>query len=91
MNTTTQTIKIINDTHGVLMNETFINAIQFKLFLKMINGCLNSSENLTFFNGEDFLVNIPNTILKASIIVTSANNYTLADHMINKSKIEQIA
>lgn len=91
MNTTTQTIKIINETHGVLMNETFINAVQFKLFLKMINGCLNSNENLTFFNGEDFLVNIPNNILKASIIVTSANNYTLADHLQTKSKIEQLA
>lgn len=91
MNTATQTIKIINDTHGILMKETFINPIQFKLFLKMINGCLNSNENLTFFNGEDFLVNIPNKILKDSIIVTSTDNYTLADHMITKSKIEQPA
>jgi hypothetical protein len=91
MNTTTQTINIIHETHGKLMTETFINQTQFKLFLRMINGCLNSNENLTFFNGEDFLVNIPNKILKDSIITTSTDNYTLADHMLTKSKIEQPA
>lgn len=91
MNTTTQTVKIVNDKHGVLMNETFIDPVQFKLFLKMINGCLNSTQNLTFFNGEDFLVNIPNNILKECIITTTTNSYTLADHMITKSKIEQPA
>jgi hypothetical protein len=57
----------------------------------MINGCLNSTQNLTFFNGEDFLVNIPNKILKECIITTTTNSYTLADHMITKSKIEQPA
>jgi hypothetical protein len=91
MNTTTQTITIISENHGVLMNETFIDPVQFKLFLKMINGCLNSTQNLTFFNGEDFLVNIPNKILKECIITTTTNSYTLADHMITKSKIEQPA
>lgn len=91
MNTTTQTIKIVSEKHGQLMNETFINQVQFKLFLKMVNGCLNSNENLTFFNGEDFLVNIPNKILKESIITTSTDEYTLSDHLINKSKIEQPA
>jgi len=91
MNTTTQTVKIVNDKHGVLMNETFIDPVQFKLFLKLINGCLNSTENLTFFNGIDFLVNIPNKILKECIITTSTDSYTLADHLIVKSKIEQPA
>lgn len=91
MNTTTQTIRIISEKHGELLNETFINQVQFKLFLKMVNGCLNSNENLTFFNGEDFLVNIPNKILKDSIIVTSSDTYTLSDHLVVKSKIEQPA
>jgi hypothetical protein len=91
MNTNTHTIKIIHEKHGELMKETFINQVQFKLFLKMVNGCLNSEENLTFFNGEDFLVNIPNKILKSSIITTTLDSYTLADHLLVKSKIEQPA
>ena len=88
---TTNTIKIENEKFGTILNETFVNPIQFKLFLKMVNGCLNSDENLTFFNGEDFLINVPNHILKNSIIVTSADLYTLADHVFQKSKIEQPA
>jgi hypothetical protein len=57
----------------------------------MVNGCLNNSESLTFFNGDDFLVNIPNKILKDCIITTTVEVYTIADHIINKSKIEQPA
>lgn len=91
MNMTTKTIKIESEKFGVILNETFVNPVQFKLFLKMVNGCLNSDESLTFFNGEDFLVNIPNKILKDSIIITSSDIYSLADHVINKSKIEQPA
>lgn len=91
MNMSTKSIKIQHEKFGVLLNETFVNPTQFKLFLKMVNGCLNSNEALSFFNGEDFLVNIPNKILKDSIITTSVDAYTLSDHIINKSKIEQPA
>jgi len=87
----TKTIKIQHETLGVILNETFVNPVQFKLFLKMVNGCLNNSESLTFFNGDDFLVNIPNKILKDCIITTTVEVYTIADHIINKSKIEQPA
>lgn len=91
MNMSTKTIKIQHEKFGVLLNETFINPTQFKLFLKMVNGCLNGNEALTFFNGEDFLVNIPNQILKDSVITTNVDAYTLTDHIMTKSKIEQPA
>jgi hypothetical protein len=91
MNMPTKTIKIQHETLGIILNETFVNPVQFKLFLKMVNGCLNNSESLTFFNGDDFLVNIPNKILKDCIITTTVEVYTIADHIINKSKIEQPA
>ena len=91
MNMSTKSIKIQHEKFGVLLNETFVNATQFKLFLKMINGCLNSDESLTFFNGEDFLVNIPNNTLKDCIITTTVDAYTLTDHIMSKSKIEQPA
>lgn len=87
----TKTIKIQHEKFGLLLNETFINPTQFKLFLKMVNGCLNGNEALTFFNGEDFLVNIPNQILKDSVITTNVDAYTLTDHIMTKSKIEQPA
>lgn len=91
MNMSTKTIKIQHEKFGVLLSETFVNPTQFKLFLKMVNGCLNSNEALTFFNGDDFLVNIPNKTLKDCIITTTVDAYTLTDHIMNKSKIEQPA
>lgn len=81
-------IKIQNETFGKLLDETFVNSIQFKLFLKMVQGCISMKEDLTFFNGVDFLVHVPYKHLVNSIITTGSDNYTLAEHLINKSKME---
>jgi hypothetical protein len=88
MNTVVYKIRIENEKFGTLLNETFVDGIQFKLFLKMIQGCLELKNNLTFFNGSDFLISIPFRFLEDSIIVTSTNEYELADHM--RSKIEAL-
>lgn len=91
MNIPTQSVKIQNESFGVILNESFVNPAQFKLFLKMINGCIMAKEDLTFFNGNDFFVHVPYNVLKNSVISTSLEAYTLADHIITKSKIEQPA
>jgi hypothetical protein len=88
MNTVVYKIRIENEKFGTLLNETFVDGIQFKLFLKMVQGCLELKNNLTFFNGTDFLINVPYRFLEDSIIITSTNEYELADHM--KSKIEAL-
>lgn len=81
-------IKVINGTYGTLVDEDFVNPAQFKLFLKMIQGCLTVKEDLTFFNGVDFLIHIPYSVLVESVITTKTNYLTLTDQLINKSKIE---
>lgn len=88
MTVNSHNIKIQNETFGVLLNETFVNATQFKLFLKMVQGCITMKEDLTFFNGVDFFVHIPYSNLVKSIITTSVDHYTLTEHLINKSKME---
>jgi len=90
MNLPQHTIKIQHETFGLLLNETFVNPIQFKLFLKMIQGCITMKEDLTFFNGTDFLLHVPYKQLVNSIINTSVDSYTLAEHLINKSKMEAL-
>ena len=90
MNTTSHTIKIQHETFGVLLNETFVNGTQFKLFLKMVQGCIELKEDLTFFNGTDFLVHIPHKYLVSSIITTNVDVYTLAEHLVAKSKMEAL-
>ena len=81
-------IRIVNEVHGVLLDETFINPSQFKLFLKMVQGCIVMKEDLTFFNGVDFLIHIPYRFLVDSIINTKIEYSTLTDQLMNKSKIE---
>jgi hypothetical protein len=90
MNIPSHTIKIQHESFGVLLNETFVNATQFKLFLKMIQGCIEMKEDLTFFNGIEFLIHIPHKHLVNSIITTSVDTYSLAEHLITKSKIEAL-
>jgi len=88
MNTTVYKIRIENEKFGTILNETFVDGVQFKLFLKMVQGCLELKNNLTFFNGVDFLVNVPFRFLEDSIIVTSTSEYEWTDHV--KSKIEAL-
>jgi hypothetical protein len=90
MMTKTFQVKIQHEVFGTLLSETFVNAIQFKLFLKMIQGSIELKKDLTFFNGEDFFIHIPYKNLNESIITTFHETYTLAEHMINKSKIEAV-
>jgi len=88
MNTLSYNIKIENEKFGVLLNENFMDATQFKLFLKMINGALELKTNLTFFNGIDFLIHIPYNKLVDSIVTTKLDAYGMSE--IVKSKIEAL-
>lgn len=88
MTLTQYNIRIEHEKFGSLIRETFVDPIQFKLFLKMVQGCLELKNDLTFFNGIDFLVHIPYKHLVDSIIITNTPHYSAADVLINKSKIE---
>ena len=88
MTTITHTIKIENEKFGVILNETFIDPTQFKLFLKMIQACIELKTDLSFFNGVEFLIHVPHRFLSDSIITTSLSSIEMSD--IVKSKIEAI-
>ena len=86
----TYNIRIENEKFGTLLNETFVDGVQFKLFLKMVHGCIELTNDLTFFNGVEFFIHIPYKHLVNSIITTNVDLYTLADHLVAKSKMEAI-
>lgn len=88
MTTITHTVKIQNEKFGTILNENFVDPIQFKLFLKMIQGCIELKNDLSFFNGVEFLVHIPHRILVDSVITTSIETLGVSD--IVKSKIEAL-
>lgn len=82
------TIKIISDKHGVLLNENFVDNTQFKIFLKAVHGALVLNEPLSFFNGDSMLVHIPASQLKECIVLTSTIEVSITEHV--KSKIESL-
>lgn len=88
MNTKVNTIKIQHQTFGVLMNESFVDAIQFKLFLKLVHGCLELKTDLDFFNGTDFLVHVPYKVLKECVVFTNSQDVTTSQ--VVKSRIEAL-
>lgn len=88
MNIFNHNVKIQHEKFGIILNETFANPSQFKLFLKMIQGCIELKNDLTFFDGVSFFIHIPHKHLVESIITTELEPYTLTDHLVQKSKIE---
>ena len=81
-------IRIENEKFGTILNETFVDGVQFKLFLKMVQGSLELKNDLTFFNGVDFLIHIPYNILVSSMILTNVASSDTSE--IVKSKIEAL-
>jgi hypothetical protein len=77
-------IRIVNEKFGTLLSETFVDPIQFKIFLKMVDGALNLKEDLSYFDGNTFLVHIPYKILKESLILTNVVEMTLGEQVRNK-------
>lgn len=88
MNKTAFKIRILNESFGELLNEVFIDEVQFKIFLEMVHGCLELGNDLRFFNGKTFLINIPFRFLKDSIIVTGTQEMDMVEPI--KSKIEAL-
>jgi len=84
-----QKIKIQHLSLGMLLDETFSNPVQFKLFLKLINGCIETKNDLTFFNGNDFFTHIPYKILVDCVISTNIVSITIGEETLT-SKIESV-
>jgi len=81
-------IKVQHESFGLVLDQTFSDSVQFKLFLKMVNSSLETKTDLDFFNGVDFLIHIPYKHLVNSLVLTSSEAYTLTEHFIKKNKIE---
>jgi hypothetical protein len=84
-------VKIQNEKFGVLLNEIFVDRSQFKIFISMIQGCIELKNDFTYFNGNDFLVHIPHKYLIESIVTTGMDmSLTLTEHMVQKLNFEKV-
>ena len=84
-----KTVKIIHPEHGSLLEDTFLDEIQFKLFLKLIHSCLELKQDLTTFNGVDFLLHVPYKLLSECMILGNTNQLSLGEYATQKAKIEE--
>jgi len=83
-------IKIQSEKFGTLLDETFVNPVQFKLFLRLTQSCVEMKQDLTFFNGTDFFIHIPYDKLKECIITPKVYPYRLPDYLRNKSQLDAL-
>jgi len=74
----------MSEKFGNILTESFIDPIQFKIFLKMVDGALNLKEDLSYFDGNTFLVHIPHKILKESLVITNVKEVSLVEQVRNK-------
>lgn len=77
-------VTIVHETFGKVLSLDLVDKIQFKLFLKGLQGAIALKQDFTTYNGDDFLVHIPYKHLINCIITTDVLQYTLTEHLINK-------
>jgi len=85
-----KTVKILHPQFGILQEEMFEDATQFKLYLKLVHSCLELKQDLTTFNGKDFLLHVPYNLLKDCMVMGNVQEVSLAEYAIQKSKMETI-
>ena len=81
-------VTIVHPKYGEVLNETFMDEVQFKLFLKMVHLSIEMGENLSTFNGKDFLIHIPSNMLKECMVIGLAKEVSMAEVVVAKSKLE---
>jgi len=84
-----KTIKILHPKFGILQEEVYGDETQFKLYLKLVHSCLELKQDLTTFNGKDFLLHIPYGLLKDCMVMGNVQEVSLAEYAIQKSKMEK--
>jgi len=82
------TVTINHEKFGELGSVSFTDKVQFKLFLGIIQSSLALKEDLTTFNGTDFLLHIPYKYLVECVIFSKTYEYKLSDHL--KAKIQEL-
>jgi hypothetical protein len=79
-------ITIQHEKFGQVHKQEFFDSTQFCLFLKMVQGCIELKNDLTFFDGGINFLHIPSKTLCECLITTKTEEWTLMDHMKSKTQ-----
>jgi len=86
--TSVKNVVIIHPKFGEVLNETFMDEIQFKIFLNMVHSSIELNQNLSTFNGKDFLIHVPSNMLKECLVIGQVKEISMAEVVLAKSKME---
>ncbi len=78
------TLNIQHEKFGKVLTISFVDAIQTKLFLKLVNDAIDNGVAFRYFNVTDTLVHIPNKILVESLITTEMELVKFSDQVFAK-------
>jgi hypothetical protein len=78
------TLIIQHEIFGKVLTMSFVDAIQTKLFLKLVNDAIDNGVAFRYYNVTDTLVHIPNKILVESLITTEMEFVTFSEQVLAK-------
>jgi hypothetical protein len=78
------TLNIQHEKFGKVLTMSFVDAIQTKLFLKLVNDAIDNGVAFRYYNVTDTLVHIPNKILVESLITTEMEFVTFSEQVLAK-------
>ena len=85
---TVKSILVVHPKYGQLVSETFLDEIQHQIFLKMLHTAVAMGNDFTTYNGKDIFIHVPSGMLKECLIVGQAQEVSMSDVVVAKSKLE---
>ena len=85
---TVKSILVVHPKYGQLVSETFLDEIQHQIFLKMLHTAVAMGNDFTTYNGKDFFIHVPSGMLMECLIVGQAQEVSMSDVVVAKSKLE---
>jgi hypothetical protein len=55
----------------------------------MVHSSIELNQNLSTFNGKDFLIHVPSNLLKECLVIGQKKELSMAEVVLAKSKMEE--
>jgi len=72
---------------GPITNPIFTDQVQFRIFCKMVQGCLALKQDLTTYDAQELFIHIPYKVLVESVVVSKVNGINIADVVKERAKL----
>ncbi len=80
-------LNFVHPTMGPITNPMFTDQVQFRIFCKMVQGCLALKQDLTTYDAQELFIHIPYKVLVESVVVSKVNGMNIADVVKERAKL----